>query len=319
MDKRVSWFFVGMIAASSAVYAQGADSLSHTPKDSTLLSQFDNELSSLDSLEIFLLLDSLLQIDNSVSSQFVTRLSYNSNVLYTGRTLGIDQFGLSPGFSYYHKSGFYGDVSGYWSNDFEPSYYLTTVSAGYMTSFAKWMSLIGSYDHYFYNLKDAFLPYTNSLSVTPYFEFGPVVFTPSYSFYFGEGSAHRIMPGMGFNFEKTNFIGFKRISITPTFYTLFGNEVITEIRFPEDARELIRRIRQNLPWYEIIEKNVFGIMNYSFSIPVALYTQRWGFFISYNYSIPKALEGETLELENTGFLAGSISYYINTRRTKNPL
>lgn len=255
-----------------------------------------------------------MQVDVEMSSQFVARLSYNSNVLYTGRTLGIEQFGLTPGISYYHKSGFYGDVSGYWSNDFEPSYYLTTISAGYMTSFAKWMSIMGSYDHFFYNLDDAYLPYTDALSVTPYFEFGPVVFTPSYSFYFGEGTAHRIMSGIGFNLEKQNFLGVKRISFMPTFYALFGNEVVTEIKFPENARELIRRIRLNLPWYEIVEKNVFGVMNYSFSIPLAVYTEKWGFFLSYNYSIPKTLEGETIELENTGFVAGSISYYINTKR-----
>ncbi len=314
MVKRIGWLWAGLISASSAMYAQDADSLLRIQQDSSFLSSIDSDFSSYDSLEIFLLIDSMMQVDMEVRSQFVTRLSYNSNVLYTGRTLGIDQFGLSPGISYYHKSGFYGDVSGYWSNDFEPNYYLTTVSAGYMTTFAKWFSVIASYDHYFYNLGDEFLPYTDAVSVTPYFEFGPVVFTPSYSFYFGEGNAHRIMPGLGFNLEKRNFLGFKRISLTPTFYTLVGNETITEIRFPENARELLRRLRQNLPWFEVIEKNVFGVMNYSFSLPLAVYTKKWGFFLSYNYSIPKALEGETIELENTGFIAGSISYYINTKR-----
>ncbi len=314
MAKRTCWLWVGLISASSAVYAQDADSLMHIRQDSTFLSSLGDEFSAYDSLEIFLLIDSMMQVDVEMSSQFVARLSYNSNVLYTGRTLGIEQFGLTPGISYYHKSGFYGDVSGYWSNDFEPSYYLTTISAGYMTSFAKWMSIMGSYDHFFYNLDDAYLPYTDALSVTPYFEFGPVVFTPSYSFYFGEGTAHRIMSGIGFNLEKQNFLGVKRISFMPTFYALFGNEVVTEIKFPENARELIRRIRLNLPWYEIVEKNVFGVMNYSFSIPLAVYTEKWGFFLSYNYSIPKTLEGETIELENTGFVAGSISYYINTKR-----
>lgn len=313
MARRTCWLWVGLISASLAVHAQDADSILHVQQDSSFLSGIGDEFSAYDSLEIFLLIDSMMQIDIGISSQFVTRLSYNSNVLYTGLTLGIDQFGLSPGISYYHKSGFFGDVSGYWSNDFEPSYYLTTVSAGYMTSLTKWMSIFGSYDHYFYNLADEFQPYTNSLSVVPYFEFGPVVFTPSYSFYFGEGNAHRIMPGLGFNLEKSNFIGLKRISFTPTFYTLFGNEIVTEIRFPDDARELIQRIRNNLPWYEIIEKNVFGIMNYSISIPLAAYTKKWGFFLSYNYSIPKELEGQTIELENTSFLAGSISYYINTK------
>ena len=63
-------------------------------------------------------------------SQLAVRLSYNSNVLSAGRTLGIENFGLAPGLSYYHKSGLYADVSGYWSKDFDPSYYLNDCIRG---------------------------------------------------------------------------------------------------------------------------------------------------------------------------------------------
>ena len=73
--------------------------------DSLLLSQTETELSFDDSLSIFYLIDSLLQQGDLDVSQLAFRLSYNSNVLSTGRTLGIENFGLSPGISYYHKSG----------------------------------------------------------------------------------------------------------------------------------------------------------------------------------------------------------------------
>ena len=78
--------------------------------DSLLLSQTETELSFGDSLSIFYMIDSLLQQGDLNTSQLALRVSYNSNVLSTGRTLGIENFGLSPGVSYYHKSGLFADV-----------------------------------------------------------------------------------------------------------------------------------------------------------------------------------------------------------------
>src|SRR5688500_15690403 len=118
-------FFIIVLAASCTLSgAQDADSL--------VLSQVDTDLSLQDSLSIFHLIDSLLQQGDFEASQLAVRLSYNSNVMSTGRTLGIDNFGLSPGVSYYHKSGLYADLSGFWSKNFDPAYYLTVTSLGYM-------------------------------------------------------------------------------------------------------------------------------------------------------------------------------------------
>src|SRR5688572_31714787 len=85
--------------------------------DTSLLSDVETDLTFEDSLSIFSLIDSLLQQGDLEASQLAVRLSYNSNVLSTGRTLGINNFGLAPGVSYYHKSGLYADLSGYWSKD----------------------------------------------------------------------------------------------------------------------------------------------------------------------------------------------------------
>ena len=87
-----------LLSASSATcFAQEADSL--------FLSEVDEEFTFEDSLDIFNLIDSILQYGNLGGSQLAVRLSYNSNVLSAGRTLGIENFGIAPGISYYHKSG----------------------------------------------------------------------------------------------------------------------------------------------------------------------------------------------------------------------
>lgn len=293
-----------LLMSASSVFAQDAESF---------LSETSETLSFEDSLSIFSMIDSLLTMDDLGSSQLVLRAGYNSNVLSAGRTLGIENFGLSPGISFYHRSGLYADLTGYWSNDFDPTYYLTVASVGYMHDFNKHFSVIGGYDHYFYsaNNDDVYIPYTNTLSVTPIIDLKPFIFSFNYSFYFGDANAHRLMPGAGITFETRNKFGLSRIAITPSFYALWGDETIVEITYPDTWREIVRRIRAGQLWYDITEKRVFGIMNYTFSTPVSVSFKKWHVTFTYNYSIPKALPGEPDTFSESTFLAASISYYIS--------
>jgi len=309
------WLCLTIILASSCpLQAQDADSLLQLPNDSIL--------SYSDSLSIFYLIDSLLTLEDATpGSQLAVRLAYNSNVLSAGRTLGIEQFGLAPGLSYYHKSGLFADVSSFWSKDFEPSYYLTILSAGYMHSFSKHFSLIASYDRYFYNtdIDDEFIAYENSINVSPYLDLSLFTFRFDYSYYFGDKSVHRLMPSFSLNLTKRNLFGVGKVTLSPTFYTLFGNEELVkiEIVYPTTLLERIQNFRRYGTPYKILvtEDNVFGVMNYAFSLPLLVSHKNWSFFLSYTYTIPKALPGEPLLLSESGFLAAGITYYINLKRS----
>lgn len=299
-----------MAGSQVITYAQEADSL--------VLSEVDDILSFEDSLSIFNLIDSLLQNAEIESSQFGVRLAYNSNVLSAGRTLGIENFGLSAGLSYYHKTGFFGDVSGYWSKDFDPKYYLTIATFGYMYSFPKVFSIVAGYDRYFYNTKsdDEYLPYKNTLSVTPVVEVKPFMLTLNYSFYFGDTYANRIMPGLSVVLEKKKlFKKIDRLNFQPTFFMLFGDETITDMNIIITRRIL----RPPIITYEFVDKRVFGIMNYAFTAPLSVTHKNWSFMFSYTYNIPKALPGEPLTLSESSYLSGSISYFFSTRKNKFPL
>jgi len=92
---RRSCFLFFTILLNSPAYLSGAQN-----SDSTLLSHVETELSFADLLSIFNLIDSLLQHAETGGSQLALRLTYNSNVMSTGRTLGIQNFGLAPGVSY---------------------------------------------------------------------------------------------------------------------------------------------------------------------------------------------------------------------------
>lgn len=297
-----------LILLSSACWAQD---------NSHFLPDADSLLTEEDSLSLFSLIDSLLNQPQEDHSLFLVRMGYNSNVLSAGRTLGIENFGLSPGLSYYHKSGAFADVSGYWSQDFQPRYYLTVLSAGYLYDVSKHLSVMGEYDHYFYQgADDLYIPYSNTLSVSGLLEFKPLQLSVNYAFYFGDTYAHRIQPGVSVRLQKKKWKGIDRLSLSPSFYTLIGDETLTDIRYPETVRELIRRLRQGLPAYEEVNRRVFGVMNYTISVPLTIMYKQWMVNFTYNYNIPQALPGEPLTLSESTYLSGSLSYYIPTKRRK---
>ncbi len=278
-----SWLLV--LLTASGAFAQDADSL--------LIKAEESILSTDDSLSIFALIDSLLQIDDALGSQLALRIGYNSNVLSAGRTLGIENFGLSPGVSYYHKSGLYADLSGYWSKDFEPAYYLTIVSLGYMHDFSKHLSIMAGYDRYFYKAADdkSYIPYKNTLTATPIVEFKPVSLSASYSFYFGDQHAHRLMPGISITLEKRNLLKIHRIAIMPSFFMLWGNETVTEFSFiaPASFREARRNRRLYGTRFTIAEttRDIYGIMNYAISVPLSISHNHWGLSFTLPTIFPK--------------------------------
>jgi len=249
------------------------------------------------------------------------RLAYNNNVLYAGQTLGIDQFGLSPGVSFYHKAGFYADLSGFWSHDFEPHFYLIALSVGYLHTFSSTFSLNVGYDRYF-TINNDFLQYKNTLSATPYLDFKPISLSLNYSLYFTESNVHRLMPSFTVNLEKSNFLQIDKVSFAPSIHVLFGNEHLIEYEIIE-ATTPLERSRNYMRYgtsYKIIEieTNPFGVMNYAFSFPLSITHKKWNFLFSYTYSIPKTLPGEPFELPDSGFIVAGITYYINLKNKKSP-
>lgn len=314
MNIRRRWLILVISVSSLSLRAQDTVALVNNSYE---------QLSFSDSLSIFRLIDSLLTLEElSLASQLAVRLAYNSNVLWAGRTLGIENFGLAPGLSYYHKSGVFADLSAYWSKDFEPSYYLTILSGGYMHSFSPKFSFIASYDHYFYNLDQEYIPYSNAFTISPYIDIKPVTFRLDYSFYFGDQTAHRLMPSLGLTLKKKKFLKIDRISLSPTVYMILGDATITEIIFPSTRQDWIAaylRMRQGLTWYTIKTNNVFGIMNYSFMVPLNITHHNWSFTFSYSYNVPKALKGETLLISESSFLSASITHYFGLRSKKSSL
>ena len=197
----------------------------------------------MDSMGIFNLFDSVLNLPKvQPTSDLNVRFGYSGNVLTAGRNFGLDQHGISPGISFYHKSGFFADLSGYWNSEFSPSYALTLITAGYLKPLSKNFSLSINYENWFFNLSEEYesaeginKSFGGSLS----FLYNHWFATLDYSYLFGEGSSHRVITALVRQVKIPAFWKFDKISISPSFSTVFGNEDIV-IQFEGNLREELR-------------------------------------------------------------------------------
>jgi hypothetical protein len=295
---------------SIAARGQQADSL--LLKNDPYIAELDSMLAEGDTLQLFSLIDSIINLpEPSYKSQLIIRLGYNSNVVAASRTLGFNQFGVAPGVAYYHKSGLYADLTSYWSQEYDPNFYLTVGSAGYMNSPTKWWSFMSEYNRYMYSEESEYIAYKNSVGIANFFDVKHFTFRLDYQFYFGDKQAHRINPGIMYTLEKRNLGKINRISFYPTVSVLMGSEQITEYKpYAQTLIGAFYRLRNGLPLYYEDIRTEFGILNYSFMAPISISIKNWFFVFSYTYNIPKALPGETITLENSGYLSASVSRRI---------
>ena len=266
-------------------------------------------------------MDSMMTLTPAVNgSQFLLRSGYNSNITATGRPFALGNYGLSTGIGYLHRSGFFADVSGYWSREYTPSYFLTTATTGYLfTPHQNW-TLAAEYNRYWYNLADnTYIAYTNSLNVTAFWHKGLFNARTDYSLYFGKKTGHRFSPTLGLDLTAERKLGLDRIRLMPMAGILFGTESISSyVPYSTNPVVVRERIRQGLPLFYELSSVKAGIMNYSFSLPLTLRKGAWDLLFNYTYNIPKALPGEQLGLTKGGFFSFTLTRYIDIGKGRRP-
>lgn len=279
----------------------------------------ESDLSSLDSLSIFQLLDSLMNMEpEEAKSQWAMRAGYNSNITATGRPFELGLFGISGGSTFYHKSGIFIDATGYWSMEYDPSYFLTVASLGYMKTDLKAWSLVAEYSRYFYDLSDDYgeVSYKNNFTATALFEHKQLNVRFDYSLYSGSKIGHRFTPTLSLNFAKRNWRKLKKISFYPTASVMFGIEELPTQYIPQFTNRLdaLFRIRNGLPLFAEVNETAFGVMNYALNAPFTVALKSWSFTLSYAYNIPKNLPGETGVFSNSGLFSFTSVYYFDARK-----
>ena len=177
---------------------------------------------------------------------------------------------------------------------------------------------MAEYTRYFYNLSAQYasVSYTNNFTATTLYEHNKLNLRFDYSLYTGDKTGHRFTPTISLNFEKRNWKGIRKISLSPSFSLMTG---IEEVRYYKPLfRNIIEREfrrRNHLPLYSEEFGSVFGVMNYSFSAPVSASYKSWSFILNYSYNIPKRLTDEETNLAPGGYLSfGVVRYFdVGTR------
>ncbi|MFK7953055.1 MAG: hypothetical protein AB8B73_09430 [Ekhidna sp.] len=348
------------------IHASSQDTLSYAEQ----LKAIEQEM---DSLSIFNMIDSLFSMEITPKSELNVQFGYSSSVTSAGRDYGLDQAGLSSGIAYYHKSGFYSDLSGYWNAGVEPQYNPTILSAGYLAITPSNWNYSFDYEKWFFNPNDSSdNSLTNSLGASANYDFKKGFASIDYSFLFGEETGHRIISNLSWNVKLGKWWIFESINLFPSASMMMGNGDITKLRITERVSEgqiknrliklnsfanlddrnkknlsilfinannegiisdserlqLRQKIRNSAPLSptdkqalfkvvdsfnqtsELIESNEFGVLNYSFTLPLSLSMQRFNFLLSYTYSIPITHPDEFFTVDPVGYFGASISYRI---------
>ncbi len=273
-------YFIALIFIIDTSFLSGQDLdslLLDDDIDFSILSEDSLLLDELDSLSIFTLLDSILNTDYK-QSQLALRLGFTSDVVNAGRDLGINQNGLLPGISYFHSSGVFASLTGYWNSQSDPKYNLTVASLGYFGELGKKLTYSLSYEHSFYansvivevetdpltdeiaEILDTSVEIQSDNSLTSnasaglLYDFKKFYVSTDYSLFFGNDVAHRWDWRITGNFRKKNILGFDRITLLPSISILMGNEGIITTRFDEGAIQELSRLEQGQIVWSIIQE-----------------------------------------------------------------
>jgi len=292
-----------LVGAGTQSWSQDADDID--------LDSLEFELLLADTTSLFNLIDSLLLADLEFSS-LVFRLGYTSQVQTAGRTFDVYQYGLSPGITYYHKSGFYGEITGYWNSDMAPKYNLTVLTAGYMGGLGSYLNVAASYDYLWYHEGDEpefTSSFDHSLTSSLFLDINHFIGGVDYMFLFGEEQAHRITPYLGGQIDWYDAGFLDRIGLFPSASLTLGNANIVNYRF-RYSDSPFRCLRW--PGLCLIEesRNEFGLMNYQLALPVSFSVDNFTLMLQYSHNFPVPLPGETVNLDNFGFFSAYLLYSI---------
>ncbi len=200
------------------------------------------------------------------------RLGYSNRVTAAGRSFGIDQQGIIPGLSYYHKSGLYTDVTGIWNSELDPKYFATIASAGYLGQINKRWSYSLSYDHTFFNTTNEYDSYslTNAMNSSVTLDFGYLYTGVDYSYSFGGGeTSNKIIWNLTGKIKKRTFKPFDKVTFYPSFSILFGNQNLLleyydlnrENRLSNYSIEDINRLAKKNEWTDVKRQRTSQLIN----------------------------------------------------------
>ena len=300
---------------------------------SAAYSQQETNVEEIDSLieELFFSQQELgdLLNENKISLIY-SSINYNSNTYYSGRSIGVNQFNLSPQISYLNSNGLTIGLSGIYLDQFESPWDLTTISLGY----SKWInkkntiSLNTSFSNYFYSYDKNDI-YSRSVSLgMSYHSFNDKLFlNTSAGFFFDGSNLFQLVSNLYYSFNlikkrekikeqkrsqvwKVNVNGKQKSRrILSDKLTLFFNPMVSFYLNSETIDTEFSPsffINQN----NSANQNYFGLINTQIKLPIEFSLNNIDLEISYYINFPMPI-GDENNLPNTSFFGISIGYLVD--------
>ena len=224
----------------------------------------DEDWGTMDSLSIFLMIDSLL---NDPSIQFSTAFF---SVNYTQESIQATSdnplsrnSGFTPSISYFHKTGISLGISSNWMSDFNPKWNRINLGIGLTKNFMKGLSYSIEYERSLFPAKldttdTPFEQFDHSLGCGLFFNKRNFTASFSYSLWHGDGYLHRILPRINYEFHINDLPIVKKLTLNSSVSAIFGDDIIyiDNHSFDEEAYKILntlthRRLENEFPiWYD---------------------------------------------------------------------
>jgi hypothetical protein len=280
------------IATSFCSYAQ---EINEDDIDLLLTDLFFNEQQFLDEL-----------IEGDTSYNFLyTAVSYNNNTYFSGRDPGTDQFHIIPQVSYYHSSGFNASISGIYYQEFLPNWDFTSLSVGYFNTLGQKKSFVYNlgYTKFFYT--DGYEDFTNSLDFSigarnKKRTFGTTI---SASYLFGTDESYQVVSNSYVNFTLRRTPN-AALRLRPNVSFIIAKQSLAVKRVVFSDRQM---------GIEIVNFNVFDLLNTQVSIPLSLSTNSWDFELGYYFNFPNSVLKES-NIQTSSFFSFSVGYLFDLNK-----
>ena len=261
-----------------------------------VFSQTEEEEAILDSvLDEFFSTDSLL-VDLPKTNYLYTNFSFDESVFFAGRDFDINQFGFTPSISYMRGQNFFVSLGSAYFSELDPKWDFVSISSGYSLFLDqnKKLSLTGIYSRIFFADNTAELN-PNRLSASLALYKNSLRLRGSAGYLFGGSTA--FYNTLSCSYEISIFENDRReMSFNPQLSFLMSEQTISE------------QIASGFFNTQIMEREVFDLINTQTSLPIQLDSGNWDFQLSYNINLPKALANES-NLNPTGYFSFSIGYF----------
>lgn len=273
------FFFVGVFFSYLYVFSQ-------TEEEDAILDSVIDEFFSTDSLLVNL----------PKTNYLYTNFSFDESVFFAGRDFDVNQFGFTPSISYMRGQNFFVSLGSAYFSELDPKWDFVSISSGYSLFLDQneKLSLTGIYSRIFFADNTAELN-PNRLSASLALYKNSLRLRGSAGYLFGGSTA--FYSTLSSSYEISIFENERReMSFNPQLSFLMSEQTISE------------QIASGFFNTQIMEREVFDLINTQISLPIQLDSGNWDFQLSYNINLPKALTNES-NLNPSGYFSFLIGYF----------